>query len=162
MSAASISSHGGVQPRIAQYRIVSDIALRWTAWVGAGLCVLQVAFAASGFWGVVENPGNQAAGIAAFGMHTMTGQILKGLAIIMLILGAVARPNRKAWIIPLVLALLLLGVQGALLGLAFGISGLFGALHALMGMAIAGGFLWVAIDRGRHPLGSKDAAGSYL
>lgn len=66
-----------------------------------------------------------------------------------------------AWILPLVLVLLLFGVQGLLLGLAFGVSGLFGALRGLMGMAIAGGFLWVAIDRGRHPLSEKRAQGGY-
>lgn len=152
MSTASINSQGGVRPSAAQYRIVADIALLWTAWVGVGLCVLQVGFAASGFWGVVENPGNQAAGVAAFGMHMVTGQILKVLAVLAVVLGVIAHPNKKAWILPLVLAVLLLVGQGVLLGLAFGVSGSLGILHGLVGMGIAIGFLWLAFDRGRHPL----------
>lgn len=156
MSTASINSQGGVRPSAAQYRIVADIALRWTAWVGVGLCVLQVGFAASGFWGVVDNPGNQAAGFAAFGMHLMTGQILKVLAVLALVLGLIGRPNKKAWILPLVLAVLLLVGMGLSLGLAFGVSASLGILHGLIGMGIAIMFLWLAFDRGRHPL--KDNA----
>lgn len=142
-------------PAIASYRVAADVAERWLAAVGVVLCALQIVFAAAGFWGAEEKPGDQAAGMAAFAPHAMTGTILGYLAVLLLLLGLVSRANVKAWMLPLIAAVLLLVVQGMLVGLGFGVSRWFGALHAFSGTVITAGFVWLAIDRFRHPMGAR-------
>ncbi|PRZ42991.1 hypothetical protein CLV47_10345 [Antricoccus suffuscus] len=134
------------------YRVVADRVQAWGALLGVMLCAVQVALAALGFWGVEERPGNKEAGEAAFGPHAMNGTILQYLALALLILGIVTMVNWKVWAIPLVLAILLFAVQGLLVGLGFDVSKWFGALHALSGMVITAGFVWLTLDRFRHPL----------
>lgn len=144
------------QPKtIGRVRIFADVAQRWLAVLGVALCAIQIALAGLGFWGAARAGMNQAAGEAAFGPHAVNGQVLEWLAAVLLAAGIVARANLKAWIIPLVLAILLWVVQGLLVGLGFGASPLFGGLHALDGTLIAAGFVWLAYDRWQHRLGSS-------
>lgn len=133
------------------WRASADIVHRWAATVGVVACGFQVAFAAYGFWVVQANPGDEEVGRAAFAMHGDTGHALGYLSLALLILGIITRVNRKAWLLPLVLAILLFAVQGPLVGLGFGVSPWFGGLHALDGMLITAGFTWLAYDRWVHP-----------
>jgi uncharacterized membrane protein YgdD (TMEM256/DUF423 family) len=82
----------------------------------------------------------------------MNGEVLQYLAVLLLILGLVARSGWKAWVIPLVLAVMLFTVQGILVGLGFDVNEWFGFLHAISGTVITAGFVWLMIDRWRHPL----------
>ena len=134
-------------------RVFADAAQRWLAYLGAALCVLQVGLAALGFWGGYEDGGSEKVTRAAFAPHATNGELLGVLAVLLLVAGLVGRANKKAWILPLVLAVLLWAVQGLLVGLAFGLTRWFGLVHALDGMAIMGLFMWLAADRRRHPLG---------
>ncbi|SEB44929.1 Uncharacterized membrane protein YgdD, TMEM256/DUF423 family [Paramicrobacterium humi] len=138
--------------RVAGWRVVCDRILQWVALLGLVLALLQVAFAALGFWGAEEKPGDQAWGMAAFEPHAIDGQVLYIVAAVMFILGLLSRANWKVWVIPLVLFILLYFVQGLLVGLGFGISRWFGFLHAVDGVLIIAGFAWVFFDRLRHPL----------
>ena len=133
-------------------RVFADIAQRWLAYLGALLCVLQVGLAALGFWGGYEDGGSEKATRAAFEAHGMNGELLGVVAVLLLVAGLVGRANKKSWMLPLVLCVLLWAVQGLLVGLAFGLNRWFGMVHALDGMAIMGLFLWLAADRRRHPL----------
>ncbi|MGH7921905.1 MAG: hypothetical protein ACREQM_18465, partial [Candidatus Dormibacteraceae bacterium] len=144
----------GQAKTIGRVRIAADATQRWLAILGAALCAIQVALAGLGFWGAAGAGMNQAAEKAAFAPHALNGQVLEWLAVVLLAAGIVARANRKAWIIPLLLGILLWVVQGLLVGLGFGVSQLFGALHALDGTLIAAGFVWLAYDRWQHRLGS--------
>ncbi|WP_033371785.1 hypothetical protein [Humibacter albus] len=138
--------------RVRPYRIVADRVQRIGAIVGMAVCAVQVAFAAYGFWLGTEHAGDEAADRAAFVPHAVTGQVLQYLAVLLLICGLIAWAGWKSWVIPLVLAVLLFVVQGMLVGLGFGVNPWFGALHAFDGMVITGGFVWLTIDRVRHPL----------
>ena len=150
MSSATASSMTG--KTTAGWRVVLDIFLKWVALVGLILSLLQVAFAALGFWGAEEKPGDQAWGMAAFEPHAINGMILYTIALILLILGVLSRANWKVWVIPIVLFLLLYFVQGILVGLGFGVSKWYGFLHAVDGVLIIVGFAWLYFDRMRHPL----------
>jgi hypothetical protein len=153
MSSAQAVTPPQTSSSVASYRVYADVAERWLALVGVILCALQVAFAAYGFW--VFTASGQDAGEEAFGAHGTNGLVLGILAVVLLILGAVARSGWKGWVIPLVLAVLLFVVQGVLVGLGFSVSPWFGFLHALDGMLIAGGFVWLMVDRWRHPLRAR-------
>lgn len=124
--------------------------VRWISLAGLLLCVAQVGFAADGFWNGYLGGGTEEATRKAFEMHGLNGQVLGSLAVIMLIAGLVSRINRKVWIIPLVLSLMLWLVQGLLVGLAFGVSTAFGFVHAVSGMIITGLFAWLFVDLSRH------------
>lgn len=140
-------------PKINQARIVADNAEFWLAVLGVVACVFQVALAALGFWGANAAGGTESATRAAFEPHGVLGQVLQYGAILTLIAGIVSRANKKTWILPAVLVILLWVVQGLLVGLGFEVNILFGGLHALDGMVITALFLWLAYDRRRHPLG---------
>ncbi|MEO6826546.1 MAG: hypothetical protein ABI255_02000 [Microbacteriaceae bacterium] len=142
---------------MATYRVAADVAERWLASIGIVLCAVQIAFAALGFWGATENPNDQAAGIAAFEPHAMNGAVLSYLAVVLFILGIVSRANVKAWLLPIIVAVLLFLVQGLLVGLGFEVSRWYGALHAFSGTAITAGFVWLAVDRWMHPLSRRNA-----
>lgn len=137
---------------VAGWRVVCDTIFKWVALLGLVLSLLQVAFAALGFWGAEEKPGDQAWGMAAFEPHAVNGMILYGLAVVLLILGLLSRANWKAWVFPIVLFLLLYFVQGLLVGLGFEVSKWYGFLHAVDGILIIVGFGWLFGDRMRHPL----------
>jgi len=138
-----------------RYRVVADRVQAWGALLGVVLCAVQVAFAALGFWGAQEHPGDEAADRAAFDPHVVNGMILQYLAVVLLLLGIVTAVSWKVWVIPLALAILLFAVQGLLVGLGFEVGKWFGALHAFSGMAITAGFAWLMIDRFRRPLGAR-------
>jgi hypothetical protein len=140
---------------IAGWRVVFDRLVLIGAIIGVVTCACQVAFAAYGFWVLALNPGDEQAAMSAFEMHATTGMILSYLAIALLIFGLLSRASWKSWAIPLVLAILLWGVQGMLVGLGFSVSPWYGALHAFSGMTIAGGFVWLTVNRSRHPLHSS-------
>ncbi len=137
---------------VAGWRVVVDQVQKWVALLGLVLSLLQVAFAALGFWGAEEKPGDMEWGIAAFGPHLMNGMILYIIAAVLFVLGLLARSSWKAWVIPLVLFVLLYFVQGLLGGLGFGVSKWFGFLHAVDGLLIIGGYAWLYVDRLRHPM----------
>ena len=137
---------------IAPWRLFFDVAAKWLALLGLLLALLQIAFAALGFWGAEEKPGDKAWGMAAFEPHAINGMILYVVAAVLLIFGLLARSGWKAWVVPLVLFLLLYFVQGILVGLGFGVSKWFGFLHAVDGVLIITGFAWLYFDRMRHPL----------
>lgn len=147
-----MSSTVNTSRSVAGWRVACDQIFTWVALLGLILSLLQVAFAALGFWGAEENPGDQAAGMAAFEPHAITGMILYGIAIVLLILGLLSRVNWTVWVIPIVLFLLLYFVQGILVGLGFGVNRWFGFLHAVDGILILIGFGWLFADRMRHPL----------
>ncbi|MCX7521932.1 hypothetical protein OSC27_06515 [Microbacterium sp. STN6] len=137
---------------VAGYRVACDVAQRWLALLGVILCALQIGFAALGFWGAQLNGGSEKATRAAFAPHGMNGEVLQYLAVLLLILGLLAWSGWKTWVIPLVLAVMLFTVQGILVGLGFGVGPWFGFLHAIGGTVITAGFVWLTIDRWRHPL----------
>ena len=136
----------------AAWRVVADVVQRWVATVGLVICGIQVAFAAYGFWVIQSHPGDEAFGRQAFASHALTGTVLSYLALAMLILGIISRADVKGWVVPLIAALLLFGVQGPLVGLGFGVNPWFGALHALDGMVITAGFAWIALSRWLRPM----------
>ncbi|WP_166982179.1 hypothetical protein [Paramicrobacterium fandaimingii] len=140
--------------QIAPWRIAIDRVYQWVALLGLVLALLQVAFAALGFWGAEEKPGDQAWGMAAFEPHTINGMVLYAVAAVLFILGLLSRANWKVWVVPLVLFVLLYGVQGMLVGLGFGVSKWFGFLHALNGTVIIAGFAWIYLNRVWRPLRS--------
>ena len=140
---------------VAGWRVACDVIFKWVALLGLLLSLLQVAFAALGFWGAEEKPGNQAWGMAAFEPHAINGMILYSLAVVLLILGVLSRANWKVWVIPIVLFLLLYFVQGILVGLGFGVSKWYGFLHAVDGILIIAGFAWLYFDRMRYPLKTR-------
>ncbi|WP_417564632.1 hypothetical protein [Microbacterium sp.] len=140
---------------VAGWRVIFDKLELIGAIIGAVLCALQVAFAAYGFWIVATGAGGEAAGREAFGMHVMNGTVLSYLAVALLICGLLARAGWKGWVIPLVIAVLLFAVQGPLVGLGFGVSPWFGALHAFDGMIVTAGFVWLLVDRAAHPLHAR-------
>ena len=151
MTTASKSTPTHVRERtVGAARLVADGVERWLAVAGVALCAIQFAFAGFGFWATAT--GGESAGRAAFGPHAIDGQVLQWITIALLVCGIIARANKKAWIIPLVLAVLLWGVQGVLVGLGFGVSTYFGALHAFDGTVISAGFVWLAYDRWQHRL----------
>ncbi len=139
---------------MAGYRVVCDATQKWLALVGVILCSLQIGFAALGFWGGVLSGGGETATREAFQPHTINGTVLQYLAVLLLILGLLAWSGWKGWVIPLVAAVLLFAVQGMLVGLGFEVSMWFGFLHAVSGTIITAGFVWLMIDRWRHPLRS--------
>ncbi|HEU4849370.1 MAG TPA: hypothetical protein VFS93_03075 [Terrimesophilobacter sp.] len=151
MSSAVTTPSTASKP-VAGWRVVCDVIFKWLALLGLVLGLLQVAFAALGFWGAEEKPGDQAWGMAAFEPHAINGMILYGLAVVLLILGVLSRANWKVWVLPIVLFLLLYFVQGLLVGLGFGVSKWYGFLHAVDGVLIIAGFAWLYFDRMRHPL----------
>lgn len=138
------------QGTVGAVRLVADGVQRWLAAAAVVLCAIQIAFAGSGFWATAT--GGEAAGRAAFEPHAINGEVLQWIAVALLVGGIIARANKKAWIIPLVVAVLLWGVQGLLVGLGFGVSTFFGALHAFDGTVITAGFVWLAYDRWQHRL----------
>lgn len=137
---------------VRRYRVIFDRVQFVGAIAGMVICALQVAFAAFGFWQGTRHPGDEAADRAAFLPHAATGQVLQYLAVVLLICGLIAWAGWKSWVIPLVLAVLLFVVQGLLVGLGFDVNPWFGALHAFDGMVITAGFVWLTVDRARHPL----------
>ena len=137
---------------VASYRAVIDVFQRWLAVVAVVLCAVQIGFAALGFWGGEAGGGTEAATRAAFAPHAANGQVLQYLAVLLLILGLFTMANWKAWVIPLVCAVLLFLVQGLLVGLGFEVNQWFGFLHAISGTVITAGFVWLMADRWRHPL----------
>src|SRR5690606_39961694 len=139
---------------VANWRVVCDQIFKWVALLGLVLSLLQVAFAALGFWGAEEKPGDQEWGMAAFEPHAVNGMILYAVTIVLVILGLLSRANWSVWVIPIALFLLLYFVQGLLVGLGFGVSRWFGFLHAVDGVLIVAGFGWLFGDRMRHPLRS--------
>lgn len=151
MSTATPPSTTGIHP-IPGWRVVCDVIAKWVALLGLILALLQVPFAALGFWGGLEKPGDEAWGRAAFDWHTLNANVLYGVAIVLFILGLLSRANWKSWVIPLVLFTLLYFVQGLLVGLGFGLSKWYGFLHAFDGVIIIIGFAWLYFDRLRHPL----------
>jgi len=134
-----------------------DVIARWLATAAVVACALQIAFAALGFWGAEEHPGDEAAGKAAFAPHAVNGYVLGALAVLLLVAGLITMADKKSWIVPLVLAVLIFVVQGMLVGLAFDHSRWFGGLHALIGTGICAGFAWLAYDRWQHRLPSHRA-----
>jgi hypothetical protein len=132
--------------------VICDTVFKWVALLGLALSLLQVALAALGFWGAEEKPGDQAWGMAAFEPHAINGMILYTIAVVLFVLGLLARSGWKAWVIPVVLFALLYFVQGMLVGLGFGVSKWYGFLHAVDGLLIIAGFAWLYFDRMRHPL----------
>lgn len=151
MSSAVTTPSTASKP-VVGWRVVCDVIFKWVALLGLLLSLLQVAFAALGFWGAEEKPGDQAWGMEAFAPHAINGMILYGIAVVLFILGLLAMSGWKAWVIPLVLFALLYFVQGMLVGLGFGVSKWFGFLHAVDGVLIIAGFAWLYLDRMRHPL----------
>lgn len=139
---------------VAGWRVVFDRLELVGAIIGVVACACQVAFAALGFWTLARDTTDEEAAIASFSMHSITGTILSYLAIALLVCGLLARANWKSWALPLLVAILLWGAQGVLVGLGFMIGPWFGALHAFSGMMIAGGFVWLMVDRSRRPLRS--------
>ncbi|QPZ39042.1 hypothetical protein [Paramicrobacterium chengjingii] len=141
-----------VPRHVAGWRTVIDRFYQWIALLGLVLALLQVAFAALGFWGAEEKPGDQAWGMAAFEPHAINGMVLYVIAVVLFILGLLSRANWKVWAVPLVLFILLYGAQGLLVGLGFGVSKWFGFVHALNGVVIIAGFAWIYLNRVRRPL----------
>lgn len=139
------------------WRIACDTIFRWVALLGSVLSILQVAFAALGFWGAEEKPGDQAWGMAAFEPHVINGMILYGIAAVLFVLGLLSMSGWPRWVVPLVLFVLLFWVQGLLVGLGFSESRWYGFLHAISGLVIIGGFGWLFGDRTRHPLGRAES-----
>lgn len=155
MSSTAVSTPSTGSKPVAGWRLIFDVIQKWVALLGLLLSLLQVAFAALGFWGAEEKPGDQAWGMEAFGLHATNGMILYTVAAVLFALGILTLSGWKAWVIPLVLFLLLFFVQGILVGLGFGVSRWFGFLHALDGTLIIAGFAWLYFDRLRHPLKAK-------
>jgi hypothetical protein len=153
MSNSQVTNSRQSSASVASYRVYADLAQRWLALVGVVLCALQVAFAAFGFW--VFATSGEGAAREAFEAHGTNGLVLGILALVLLVLGVVARSGWKAWVIPLVLAVLLFVVQAVLAGLGFEVSPWWGFAHALDGMLIAAGFVWLMLDRWRHPLRAR-------
>jgi uncharacterized membrane protein YgdD (TMEM256/DUF423 family) len=137
---------------VAGWRVVCDSIFRWLALLGLVLSLLQVAFAALGFWGAEEKPGDQAWGMAAFEPHAINGMVLYAIAALLFVLGLLAMSGWKSWVIPLILFALLYFVQGLLVGLGFEVSKWYGFLHALDGVLFIVGFGWLWMDRMRHRL----------
>ncbi len=157
MSTAVLPTPTASKP-IAGWRVITDVVFKWVALLGLLLSLTQVTFAALGFWGAEENPGDQAWGMAAFEPHAITGMILYAVAAVLFLLGVLAMSGWKSWIIPLVLFALLYFVQGLLVGLGFGVSRWYGFLHAVDGVLIIAGFAWLYYDRLRHPLQARTSA----
>ncbi|MBX3079909.1 MAG: hypothetical protein KF692_11845 [Cryobacterium sp.] len=137
---------------VASYRVVCDVAQKWLALVGVILCSLQIGFAALGFWDADLNGGGEKVTRAAFEPHAINAIVLQYLAVGLLILGLLAWSGWKGWVIPLVMAVMLFTVQGILVGLGFEVNIWFGFLHAVSGTVITAGFVWLMIDRWRHPV----------
>lgn len=154
MSSTTASPSNTVKP-VAGWRVVCDVLFKWVALIGLLLGLLQVPFAALGFWGAEEKPGDQAWGMAAFEWHSINAMVLYAIAIILLVLGVLSLASWKVWVLPVVLFLLLYFVQGILVGLGFGVSRWYGFLHALDGVLIIALFAWLYFDRMRHPLRAK-------
>lgn len=155
MSSTAVPTPSTGSTPVAGWRVTFDVIQKWVALLGLLLSLLQVAFAALGFWGAEEKPGDQAWGMEAFGLHATNGMILYTIAAVLFVLGLLALSGWKAWVIPLVLFLLLFFVQGILVGLGFGESRWYGFLHALDGTLIIAGFAWLYFDRLRHPLKAR-------
>lgn len=151
MSSATATPSNTRKP-VAGWRVICDRIFKWVALLGLLDSLLQVAFAALGFWGAEEKPGDQAWGEAAFEPHAINGMILYAIAVLLFILGLLAMSGWKALVIPVVLFALLYFVQGMLVGLGFGVSKWFGFLHAVDGVLIIAGYAWLYFDRMRHPL----------
>ncbi|MBX3091092.1 MAG: hypothetical protein KF801_01115 [Cryobacterium sp.] len=151
MSSTTTETSNAVKP-VPSWRVVCDVLFKWVALLGLVLALLQVPFAALGFWGAEEKPGDQAWGMAAFEWHSTNAMILYAVAIVLFVLGVLSLANWKVWVLPIVLFLLLYFVQGILVGLGFGVSKWYGFLHALDGVLIIAGFAWLYFDRMRHPL----------
>lgn len=154
MSSTTASPSQATRP-VAGWRVVCDVLFKWIALIGLLLSLLQVPFAALGFWGAEEKPGDQAWGMAAFEWHSINAMVLYAIAIILLVLGVLSLANWKVWVLPIALFLLLYFVQGILVGLGFGLSRWYGFLHALDGVLIIALFAWLYFDRMRHPLRAK-------
>jgi len=155
MSSTAVPTPSTGSTPVAGWRVTFDVIQKWVALLGLLLSLLQVAFAALGFWGAEEKPGDQAWGMEAFGLHATNGMILYTIAAVLFVLGLLALSGWKAWVIPLVLFLLLFFVQGILVGLGFGVSRWYGFLHALDGTLIIAGFAWLYFDRLRRPLKAR-------
>lgn len=154
MSSTSVASSTTARP-VAGWRVVCDVLFKWVALIGLILSLLQFPFAALGFWGAEEKPGDQAWGMAAFEWHSINAMALYGVAILLFVLGILSMANWKVWVLPIALFLLLYFVQGILVGLGFGVNRWYGFLHALDGVLIVLLFAWLYIDRMRRPLRAK-------
>ncbi len=117
------------------------IGYRWLLLAFLLLGVVQIFLAGLG---VFDLHGQElgAPGETAFDPHRNLGFALSGLALIILVLALIARPDARSIILSAVLFLLAALVQSILAGLGDD-TPFFGGLHALDGLAILGiaGFL---------------------
>jgi hypothetical protein len=125
------------------------LGYRWAllAFLLAG--VTQIFLAGLGVFRL-QGEGLAAGGDTAFAPHRALGFTMAGIALLILVLAVIARPGARAVILSAVLVLLTSLMQSLLAGLADS-HAVYGALHALDGLAILGiaGFLYASARQRR-------------
>ena len=123
------------------------LGYRWVllAFLLAGM--VQIFLAGLGVFRL-QGEGLAAGGDTAFAPHRALGFTMAGIALLILVLAVIARPGARAIILSAVLVLLTSLMQSLLAGLADS-HAVYGALHALDGLAILGiaGFLYASARR---------------
>jgi hypothetical protein len=139
----------GTTTRVMSFRRGAFRAYRWAllAFLLAG--VVQIFLAGLGVFRL-QGEGLAAGGDTAFAPHRALGFTMAGIALLILVLAVIARPGARAVILSAVLVLLTSLMQSLLAGLADS-HAVYGALHALDGLAILGiaGFLYASARRRR-------------
>jgi hypothetical protein len=139
----------GTTTRVMSFRRGAFRAYRWAllAFLLAG--VVQIFLAGLGVFRL-QGEGLAAGGDTAFAPHRALGFTMAGIALLILVLAVIARPGARAVILSAVLVLLTSLMQSLLAGLADS-HAVYGALHALDGLAILGiaGFLYASARQRR-------------
>ena len=133
--------------RGAALRHAAFVGYQWTllAFLLAG--VAQIFLAGLGVFRL-QSRGLVAGGDTAFAPHRALGFTMGGIALLILVLAALARPGARTIVLSAVLVLLTSFMQSLLAGLA-GNHAVYGGLHALDGLLILGiaGYLYAHARR---------------
>ena len=116
------------------YRAVTTQVMRYLAMAGGALAMTQ--FALAGFGAFYSINGHR----HGYQAHEVVGMIVEAVSLLVLIAALVARPNRRAVAMAILLFVLAGPIQPSLAELAKDDASWIGALHGLVGLAILGLF----------------------
>jgi hypothetical protein len=138
------------QPTLTGTRHGAFVAYRWALLVFLVLGLVQIFLAGMGVF-ALHGREVGAAGETAFSPHRVIGNVMSGVALIILVLVLVARPG-TGHVVGAAILFVLTGIAQTLFANLGGDASFFGGLHALDGVAVVGlaGFLHASTVRRRQ------------
>lgn len=144
MPASSKALHG--------VRAIADTAHRWLSELALAVVVVQFFTAGLSVFQFMTEQSEGAGGGPS--LHMIFGNIFLLAALLTFVAGMIAHPNRKvAWLTALLVVLAAL--QLFLMILGFGVSAIFGGLHAANGVALMVLLAWLVFDSRRRAAGAR-------